>query len=299
MPEFYLGIDVGYSKPYATTGLCLITLDQDRLWWECRNATTDECERTDDLRALIPYNAVLRGVGIDGPLCRGLGPVNHYRAAEAMLNHAGIRERCNPSPANSGSGPSLHDHATTLARLFLALQSEKHCNIARADDERYTIHQSCIVEAFPDAFLAFLLPLNEIQAGISRGERSDQYWEVAVANGYLQALIRRLERGVHFDPLGSIRNHDRRAAFICALSAMCVARNKYVAVGAPGSGDIILPPRSVWGADAAAHGSWAEPILGANRNAVIDDNKRRGQPHNFNQARVISNGQPWIPEQRR
>ncbi len=292
MPEYYLGIDVGYSKPYATTGLCLITLDRDRLLWECRNATTDECERTDDLRGLIPCNAVLRGVGIDGPLGSGLGPVNHYRAAEALLNRGYIKERCNPSPANSGSGPYLHDNATELARLFLALQCEKHCNIAGADHPD-AIHQSRIVEAFPDAFLAFLLPSAEMPRGIPRGERSDQYWEVAVAHGYLQALIRRLECGVHFDPLASIRNHDRRAAFICALSAMCVARNTYVAVGVRGSGDIILPPHAVWGTDAAGRGSWAEPALHQNVDAVRDN--RRNYPNHRN-ARVICNGGQWMPE---
>ena len=47
-----------------------------------------------------------------------------------------------------------------------------------------------------------------------------------------------------FKPEGleSITNHDHRAAFICALAALCVARKQYVAVGDPEDGHIVLPP---------------------------------------------------------
>ncbi len=292
MPEYYLGIDVGYSRTDATTGLCLITLDQNQLRWECRNSTTDPGERLEDLRSLIPCGVVLNGIGIDGPLGRGLGPINHYRAAEALLNDGEIRKCCNPSPANSGSGPSLHDHATKLARLFLALQCENHCNIAGADHPD-AIHQSRIVEAFPDAFLAFLLPSAEIPCGIPRGERSDRYWEVAVRKGYLKALIRRLAPGIGFGSLDCIRNHDRRAAFICALSAMCVAKNKYASVGDPKYGDIILPPREVWGFDHNDQPDWwPKAPLRANVD-LVRRNRRRYQNHE--NARVIRNGHQCLP----
>ena len=41
--------------------------------------------------------------------------------------------------------------------------------------------------------------------------------------------------------LASLSNHDERAAFVCALTALCVAANDYTAVG-DHDGWIILPP---------------------------------------------------------
>ena len=62
MAEYYLGIDVGYSQKKDTTGLCLITLEHDNLWWNCRNTGTEEDRRMADLKELIPCGATLEGV---------------------------------------------------------------------------------------------------------------------------------------------------------------------------------------------------------------------------------------------
>ena len=283
MPEYYLGIDVGYSKSKPSTGLCLITLDQDRLLWECRKTTNDECNRMDGLRALTQDVKVLNGVGIDGPLVPGIGPrlgfvkVNHYRAAEALLSRGDLKGRCRPGQTHSGNGQNLHCHATKLANLVLRLQEEGLIVLEEAvHPDR--IHQYRIVEAFPTAFLAFLLserscaPMEEVDR-----EKSDIYWEIAVRHpflldliedldpecpsnfvrplaehlatgrhSYLRALIEHLAPGRNLArPLEYIISHDHRAAFACALSAMCVERQRYVAVGAPVCGDFILPPRKV------------------------------------------------------
>ena len=78
MPEYYLGIDVGYSKSRRTTGLCLITVDQTSLQWRCCNTSTEESERWEDLRSLVPKGTSLAGVGIDGPLGPVHANVPHY-----------------------------------------------------------------------------------------------------------------------------------------------------------------------------------------------------------------------------
>ena len=300
MPEYYLGIDVGVAASGdATTGLCLISLNQNRLTWECRNSTTDDGERLEDLRSLIPCDAILNGVGIDGPLIRGLRLVNYYRAAESLL--AGgpgniFRDRCLPARTDDlRRGRPLHCHATRLARMVLQPGIAGYLELVDADHVD-PFHQSRIVEAFPNAFLAFLLADEDFQNlpdGKPRGEKSDQYWEVAVTNGYLQALINHLAPGVVYNLLRSIRNHDRRAAFICAVSAMCVARNEYIAVGEPMLADIILPPLAVWGRNSNNQpGRWPYPPL-TNRVASV-----RRNPDNYpnhENARVICNGRQWMP----
>ena len=300
MPESYLGIDVGWSQADATTGLCRIESDQTRFSWECRNSTTDNGERSADLRSLVRGNTTLTSIGIDGPLVPGLERVNCYRAAEALIARSILGERCRPGQTNSPNGQILHDHATELATLVRAFVRAGYWNLADARQCDPAVCELRIVEAFPTAFLALLLAdddfgnLPDEEPG---RELSDQYWEVAVNNGYLRKLVDHLDPGVHFGPLGTIRNHDRRAAFVCALSAMCVARGRYVAVGAPGCGFIVLPPHEVWRADARGRAGWAESALRANVDSVRRDN---GQPNpcpNFNQAQVIRNGQQWLPEQ--
>lgn len=334
MPEYYLGIDVGYAADRPTTGLCLITVDQANFTWVCNNTGTDRDQRLNALRNLIPKGTILNGVGIDGPLVPGIGPrlglvkVNHYRAAESLLSRGYFQGLCKPGQTNSPRGQKLHCHATELANLVLRLHEEGCLELAEAiHPDR--IHQYLIIEAFPTAFLALLLSEQSFptEEQMDR-DKSDIYWEIAVRNplllalvghidpecfpnlmrtlaerlatrrySYLRALIEHLAPGRYLTKsLEYIISHDHRAAFICALSAMCVSQRSYVAVGAPVSGDFILPPRKVWGADARRQGSWAKHPLRENVRAVKNDNRQNHACPNFKQARVISNGQQWIPQ---
>ena len=307
MTEYYLGIDVGYSERKPTTGLCLITLERDHCRWDCRVTSTAEKERSKDLLSLIPAGKILHGVGIDGPLRPDLGPVDHYRSADALLTGGMsyvFKNRCQPaSTADSGD---LHCHATRLAMLVRKFQPK-----------------SRIVEAFPNAFLAFLLadrsfpPLEEMDRA-----KSDIYWEIAVAHPFLLALIEHLNPESPLNvtrtltehlatrrhsrlraliehlapgrylarPLENIISHDHRAAFVCALTAMCAAKNKYVAVGDPKYGDFILPPIKAWGRGSRGQTSWAEIVLGKKVDSV---HSRQAHP-SHRSARVLSNGEPWI-----
>jgi len=61
-------------------------------------------------------------------------------------------------------------------------------------------------------------------------------------------------------PIGDIRDHDDRAAFACALTALCVAAGQFTAVG-DADGWIILPPRAMipdWGWSALTANAAAE-----------------------------------------
>ena len=330
MPEFYLGFDVGYSQRRRSTGLCLITVDQASFTWVCCNTGTDNDARRNALRELVPCGTNLSGVGIDGPLVQGLGEVNCYRPAEALLNRGRFQGRCNPASSYSRNGQNLHHHATQLAQLVLELQQEGHLALAAAiHPDR--IHQYRIVEAFPDAFLAFLLSERDFPVDLADRARSDTLWEIAMRHPFLFTLMEHLSAGSHPNllhtlaehlgtrrhsymrtliehlapgrritrPLEYILNHDHRAAFICAMSAMCVAKNKYVSVGSPHGGDIILPPREVWRTGAPEQGSWVETTLRANVDSVARDFGQNNPCQNFNLPRVIRNGRYWMVERPR
>ena len=289
--ECYLGIDVGFSDSRPTTGLCLLTLSEGRLRWRCRNTGTEESKRLEDLRELVPAGTRLSGVGIDGPLGSSLKLINRYRAADALLSRGAFQQRCKPGPTNSPTGQRLHYHATKLANLILKLKNENYLSLADATQPD-PIHRSRIVEVFPDAFLGVMLGETDFnQTGLSRG-KSDRFWETAVCRDLLGRLITRLAPGTDLDePLGSIRDHDHRAAFVCALAALCVTKNQYVAVGDYNDGSIVLPPCDVWGLNSSSQNRWGEVVLRKNMASVREN---RVQRQNHNQARAICNGRRWF-----
>ena len=284
MPEYYLGIDVGYSQRRPTTGLCLITVDHAHLRWSDRHNTgTEEDRRLRDLKSLVPKDTSLAGVGIDGPLARDLKVVDHYRSADALLSRGPFQKRCKPGQTDSGTGKRLHEHATKLAKLVLSLRDEKCLDLHDATHPDH-IHEARILEVFPTSFLAVLLSeqdFSELQTPIPRGKKSDAFWKKAVREGYLKHLVETLAPQKSLEtPLESTKNHDHRAAFICALAALCVAKNQYVAVGDPEDGHIMLPPFQLWQ-------PWARDALHRN----IETMGKNSSDHK--NAQVLSNGIPW------
>ena len=283
MPDYALGIDVGYSANRPTTGLCLITLDGGLLNWKCLNVHTDCVSRRQGLGWLIPQGVTLMGVGIDGPLAPSLRKADGYRSAEALLSRGVFQRRGKPGQTSSPLGQKLHVHATNLAKLVLDMVNRGVLGIAPATHAD-RIHDARIVESFPTAFLSVLLADDEARNRQGR-KKSDAFWDMAVQQGYLSCLLNRFPGQVRASrPLDDLRNHDHRAAFVCALTALCVAYNQYVAVGDAGDGDIMLPKRALWGLGPSGQ-SWAEAALRANLPNV------RGQ---WPGARVLRNGGSWI-----
>lgn len=298
MVEHYLGIDIGYSQRRPTTGLCLLELNQGRLGWECRNIDIDDATRRRDLQGLTRQGTRISAVGIDGPLARNLVQVDYYRAADSILARGLFQHRCKPGPTNSPTGQALNNHAIRLANIVLDLMANGHLNIEEATHP-HRIHHSRIAEAFPNAFLGVLLRAEEFANLPPRGQRFDYFWRMAVRDGLLESLVRHLAPQTVFDrPIGDITDHDHRAAFVCALTAMCITRNQYVAVGDPEGGQIILPPHNVWPMPHnvwpipdGRRTSWAEAELQRNIGEVRRTLLKRPT---HGAAFVISNGVSWL-----
>jgi hypothetical protein len=89
--------------------------------------------------------------------------------------------------------------------------------------------------------MGLLLPEDSIIAG-KRSGKSDRYFKALTCGGGFAKLLQRLlpERTADYDII-AIKNHDDRAAFVCALTALAVAADDYTAVG-DDDGWIILPP---------------------------------------------------------
>lgn len=278
-----LGIDVGFAESARTTCFCVLQWTPTTARLEFRLATAVAADRSRALSELALASGLV-GVAIDGPLTRGLRLVSHYRATEAILSGGVLQNRGKPGQTSSPVGQTLHRHATHLAALVwdsVPIEVARHCE---------PIHQRCIVEAFPNAFLAAMIDECDIPA-LNR-DASDQFWEVAVDRLHvIDNLVSRLLPGRRLlTDLSHMAHHEVRAGIVCALTAFCIVSGRYVAVGDAVDGDIILPPRDMWGSDHSGE-CWLEAVLRANLWNV----RSRRIHSNHRTARIVTPSECWLP----
>lgn len=257
-----LGIDVGYSERRATTCLCLLEWTDDLVRLSFKKVGTDLRARTKAIESLFPEPRYLAAVAIDGPLTRGLRRVKHYRCADALLSRGVFQKRGKPGQTSSPVGQKLHDHATQFGELLIEQADRGVFSIARASHVE-SIHESAIVEAFPNQFLASLI--DEPNLPLLKRDASDRYWERLATFGGLDQLLRALLKDCRFAAdLADVRDHDERAAVTCSLTALALAAESAVGVGDPEDGDIFLPPSTIWGASLSGGLPWIESALRKN-----------------------------------
>src|SRR5437899_1767642 len=68
-----------------------------------------------------------------------------------------------------------------------------------------------------------------------------------------------------------LADHEEIASFVCALTALSVAANRFVAVGCARDGCIALSLRDLWGRGTPSSVPWAERELRANLPRVAAD----------------------------
>lgn len=247
-----LGIDVGFSLTRASTGFCAITWDAHGVDWQWENALTCVADRTRALDAVLAGgDRAVAAVAVDGPLRPELDYALTYRCAERLLSCGKFQKRGKPGPTSGGSGPALHAEATTLTHFALdRLLIDAAAYAAR-------IHRRAVMEAFPNLFLGVLCDEGCYPVPARARQWTDVLYDKVRPR--LEELLSRLlpDRDIRSD--WDIDDHDGIASFVCALSALCVAAGRYVAVGAHADGFIMLPPHDAWGRD-----PWAERELRTN-----------------------------------
>ena len=261
---FVLGVDVGWAKDAKTTGACVLE-------WTATVATVSPIRLStadwNGLQRLLPGGPIL-ALAVDGPLRGALDEIGVYRDAELMLTRRFAERIGKPGQSSSGNGKKLNAASNSVASRILSTGS-----IAPAG-HLAKIHERAIVEAFPTSFLGVMLDEGHAPA---HGPRSDAYFlhllgpnanrPPPLPADRLLGLIMRLLPGRRLasSHLGAILDHEERAAIVCALTALCVVARKYVAVGDPKNGYIILPPRATQGEPGLQ--PWAWNIIEGNRPA--------------------------------
>ncbi len=191
----------------------------------------------------------------DGPFRGDLQMIDAYRCSERLLTRGVGRLIGKPGACNTPSGRLLN-RATNEALADL-------CSLARMAPaaHRDGIHPNALGEAFPNSFMGVMLPDGH---GLAKGRegKSDRYYEALCASGGFDAVMEFLLAQRRADArFEAVRDHDERAALVCAMTALCIVAGTYVAVG-DGQGRVYLPPRRFWNVavfDLMRRSSLAEP----------------------------------------
>jgi len=241
-----LGIDVGWSLKARSSAACRLDWDDTGVrWFITRFNAGDSDRRAGVLAAMAGHH--LLAAAFDGPLRGDLKQIDRYRQCERQLSGRAVRDAIGKlAQSNSGNGLKLNAATNDCAGIVL-----DHGNLAAAG-HRHAIHKRAIAEAFPNSFLGLMLADPAPFKG-GRGSRSDRYYMALAQDGTLERLVQHHLPGRLVPGFSAITNHDDRAALICALTALGIANNDYLAVG-DSDGWIILPPPSFIA-------SWAQPIV--------------------------------------
>ena len=219
-----MGVDVGFSKTNETTGIAC--LDGDTLRVACAG-TEWEDRKT---RILDGFRPTV--IALDGPLVPKDAEPPVHRSCEFVFVHAPFNKRCKPGLSHFGTGLELRRATATACAQF----------------SRFVDRGGQIVEAFPNAFLAVLLPEHRFPAPkLKRGRRFSWLYDKALESGGLQSAFLNAELPDEvWQRLRADTNRERRAALICLLTAAFAAKGTAAVIGEPTGGWFWLPPCSLW-----------------------------------------------------
>lgn len=233
-----LGVDVGYSSIRPSTGVAWMTPTQI----VTAKAFADERSRV----RTVPKGFVADEIAVDGPLV----PNQHseLRAVESRFSKGAFQRRCKPGFSHFGSGLRLRLAAHEAATIF--------SNFARAPN---AVRQCRVVEAFPNAFLGVMLPdaVFDQMPRLKRGKKFDWLYERAIENRRFEELLEclQLRRPDLLLLCRGEKDHERRAALVCVLTAACSFAGLATTIGDDEGGSFWMPPEELWQ-------TWARDAVG-------------------------------------
>jgi hypothetical protein len=244
-----VGIDVGCSEKRRSSSVCRLDWDDSAIQWSMKRFKATDSERSSVISALAGRRLLL-GASVDGPLRVSLDLIGRYRVAERMLTRRLQKLIGKPGQSNAPIGRKLNANANACVNALLG------CAILQPATHGVAIHPLSVSEAFPSSFLGVMID-NPALLAARRRDRSDKFFNYLASAGTLDRLVNLFVSGRRLNsPFVTVKNHDDRAALVCALTALCVAGGDFTAVGDE-DGWIILPPMSF------IH-TWARTALEAN-----------------------------------
>ncbi len=199
----------------------------------------------------------------DAPLLP-VGPDIPRRGREAVFYRGAFVKRCRPGMSHFGQGLAFRQAGALAAEQFLPVVRNEHRPSPAA------VAGAAMVEAFPSAFLGVLLP-DSVISGLpsKRGGKSDRLYEACLTEGVFEPLIAELGWPVAETValIAAERDHDRRAAYICLLTAVYAHARTATVIGDSLGGWFWLPPLHLWA-------DWARAAV----SLTLADAGKRGYP---------------------
>ncbi len=233
-----LGIDVGWSKKRKSSAVCRLSWSREEVKWEIQRFRALDSDREEAIMDVVD-NRMLLAVAIDGPLRPKFDEVDRYRGAERLLSRGELTKKVGkPGQSSTPNGKKLNDQANKSA---IALK--KHCRVRKAN-HKVRIDECAIVEAFPTTFLGVMLKHPASLNRPKNKQKSDIFFAHLSKHQQLDQFVEKFLGGRRWaQNIDEIKNHDDRAAFVCALTALCIVAGNFTAVGDDKDGWIILPPQ--------------------------------------------------------
>ncbi len=229
-----IGIDIGYSPKKRSSAIGRLTWNANRVDWTVSRFRYQELERKHVIEHVMGDGDIC-AAAFDGPLAPGFGPIGVYRIAERLLTSKLQPFIGKPGQASAPVGRLLNIAANEAAKIVSAT------NLVQPAAHRCQIDRLALAEAFPTSYLGVMLADPKSMAR-GRSRKSDRFFIAATMEGALSGLLHDLLPDRQQPDVANIINHDERAAYICALTALGVAKRRYTAVGDAEGGWIILPP---------------------------------------------------------
>ncbi|WEX88915.1 DUF429 domain-containing protein [Sinorhizobium garamanticum] len=244
-----LGIDVGYSLSRPTTGIA----------W-CVDGNLG-CARThsdwDRRQRHIPESTTFSIIAIDGPLMPPDAPDELDRSCERLFIRGAFHARCKPGLSHHGHGLALRKAAAETAAQVRHLAAAPMIG-------KSVIPGAAIIEAFPNAFLGVLLKDERFaMSRAAKRRKFDWLYDHAVESRVFDRLLRAIgwNNEALLQKVTIERDHEKRAAWICLLTAATAAAGKSEVIGDEAGGWFWLPPAELWA-------PWAANALAQNRAAI-------------------------------
>lgn len=231
------GLDVGFALSRRTSGVAMMQGGAVSVSREF--GAHHACA---PILAEAPFDVI----AIDGPIVPAGQDVLAPRAVERLFASGAFQRRCKPGFSHvTGTGRMLREAAGAAADAL-----SNAAPLGRALCTFPQVRAGGVVEAFPNAFLGVCLSEEAYQdmPSLRRGGKFDWLYEEWINRQIvtrLPFLLSAEAKDLH-GRFAATNDHDERAALVCLLTALAVARGDFTAVGEPTGGWFFLPPWRVW-----------------------------------------------------
>ncbi len=247
-----IGVDIGFSANRRTSGVARLSGS---------NLVFDRTGSNWASRVAVIGDNIAEVTAMDGPL---LGDSKcRKRVCETIFAMGAFSRRCKPGFSHvSGTGIMFRAAGEETGKQLTNITSGN--DVASPFPRVWSTRN--LVEAFPNAFLGVMIPDARFNSmpKLRRGKKFDWLYEQC-----RDALaFRRVSQAIGLEnardllvTIEATRDHEKRAALVCLLTAAAVAVGRYTAVGNDRAGYFFLPPWDSWA-------MWARQELDKQRNRV-------------------------------